>query len=614
MKDLFRDVARYLWDPPEDFPRELKLEWRLVAIRWASFIFIALGLPLANLNADRQYAIYVLLAVAAVYNGALQRLMPRKPDIFAKGYLTTLGDSLLTISMVFFGGGFESSFYYLLYSVTIAGAMRYGYGPAGAMVVLYVFFDVLEHVVVGVPFSLAFVFRSGFLFFSGILASYLREQAQRAESALQDRLRQASLLNEATAMLGASLEFEKVVAAAAAAASYLFGGACAVLTPPLRRSAGDPLLSPVVHCADPNGVIDHDQLIAACHESLAGEHSTPQTPGEALRLNLPSGATALVFPLALRDREVALPVLGVVAPSGRHVPEINQDIVESFVERVTLSIENAALYRTLASRSTDLQRAYADLAIAHQDLLSVDEMKTNFLANVSHELRTPLTSIRSFSEMLLTYDDQDVQREFLEVINSESERLTRLVNDVLDIAKIESGQMQWNLERFETGNLLEECARAYRPLLEQRELGFEVQRTGDLPELYGDRDRIQQVISNLLNNAMKFTREGTITLGAERTGDEVLISVTDTGIGVAEEDQERIFEKFQQVGAMLTDKPDGTGLGLAICRDFVAHHGGRLWIESELGRGSTFLFTLPISEVAEQIFDQGEPLPLEQAA
>jgi signal transduction histidine kinase len=264
-------------------------------------------------------------------------------------------------------------------------------------------------------------------------------------------------------------------------------------------------------------------------------------------------------------------------------------ILASYLRRLTVSAEMA-----LQERLVELQRLYADLAVAHQELLSLDEAKTNFLANVSHELRTPLTSIRAFSEMLLEYDDdEEVKREFLGIISSESDRLTRLVNDVLDVTKIEAGQMDWRDETIDLGVLLDECARGFAPLVEQAGLVFQQELARELPPISGDRDRLQQVIHNLLNNALKFTSEGTITLRAAATADEVCIAVSDTGVGIASADHERVFEKFQQVGDTLTGKPKGTGLGLTICRDIVAHHGGTLTLASVPSQGSTFTITLP---------------------
>jgi signal transduction histidine kinase len=146
------------------------------------------------------------------------------------------------------------------------------------------------------------------------------------------------------------------------------------------------------------------------------------------------------------------------------------------------------------------------------------------------------------------------------------------------------------------------------PLIEQQNLAFREQIAADLPPIYADKDRLQQVIANLLNNALKFTPRGSIELSARHVVDEVHVVVADTGIGVAAEDQERIFDKFQQVGAMLTDKPRGTGLGLSICREIVEHHEGRIWIESEAGRGSAFTVALPVARAESRAAtDHGRP-------
>jgi signal transduction histidine kinase len=270
-------------------------------------------------------------------------------------------------------------------------------------------------------------------------------------------------------------------------------------------------------------------------------------------------------------------------------------LLASYLRSVTVKAEVA-----LHERLVELQRLYSDLAVAHQELLSLDEAKTNFLANVSHELRTPLTSIRAFSEILQSYpDDDETQQEFLHIISSESERLTRLVNDVLDVTKIESGQMEWRDESVDASALLEQCTRTFAPLLEQSTLEFRQDLAPDLPLIRGDHDRLQQVIHNLLNNAMKFTSDGYIGLRARVDGAELHISVSDSGVGIASQDQERVFEKFQQVGDTLTGKPKGTGLGLTICREIVEHHGGQLTLESQPGKGSTFTIVLPVASADE---------------
>jgi signal transduction histidine kinase len=242
-----------------------------------------------------------------------------------------------------------------------------------------------------------------------------------------------------------------------------------------------------------------------------------------------------------------------------------------------------------------LSEAYANLAAAHEELVQIDELKSNFIANVSHELRTPLTSVLAYSELLLTYEEQSSpeQKEFLEIIHTESARLTRLLNDVLDLAKIESGDMRLSVEPVDIEDLVNAATRAHRGVVEQQGLRLEIDVEPDLPFVRGDHDRLRQVLANLLSNATKFTKKGTIRVGATRVGAEVHIWVADTGVGIPADHVGRVFDKFHQVGDLMTDKPTGTGLGLAICRELVESHGGRIWAESELGTGSTFTVALP---------------------
>jgi signal transduction histidine kinase len=238
-------------------------------------------------------------------------------------------------------------------------------------------------------------------------------------------------------------------------------------------------------------------------------------------------------------------------------------------------------------------------------------MKTSFLANVSHDFRTPLTSIRSFSEMLLSYEEEpEVQQEFLQIINSESERLTRMVNDVLDITKIESGHMDWRMGIVDLTALLEDSSRTYTTIVERDGLAFVLDIEHNLPVIHGDRDRLQQVIGNLVDNALKFTRKGEIRLGAHQVGGEIEVCLADTGVGIPAEYQEIVFGKFQQIGQAtpVLDKPRGAGLGLSICREIVEYHHGRLWLDSQPGRGSKFTFTLPIPVETTERVELPEPV------
>jgi len=273
-------------------------------------------------------------------------------------------------------------------------------------------------------------------------------------------------------------------------------------------------------------------------------------------------------------------------------------LLESFIN-IT---ERKRVEQQLAEYTHSLESAY-------RELQELDQMKDSFLSTVSHELRTPLTSIKGFAEILLNYEEEDkeTQREFLTIINDESDRLTRLINDFLDLARIESGRQQWETTKLAIPEVIETATNATNALSTQKNLSVDVDLESDLPPIWGDGDKLVQVVTNLLSNAIKFTPEGgEIRVGAqvlkgeaEDVSDMIRVSVSDTGIGIASEDYEKVFEKFRQVGDTLTDKPKGTGLGLPICKEIVEHYGGRIWVESELGKGSTFYFTLPVMEKIE---------------
>jgi PAS domain S-box-containing protein len=256
-----------------------------------------------------------------------------------------------------------------------------------------------------------------------------------------------------------------------------------------------------------------------------------------------------------------------------------------------------------------LKRQMEELRVAYEKLKELDQLKDNFLSTVSHELRTPLTSIKSFSEILLSYDeDKETQKEFLTIINQESNRLTRLINDFLDLSKIEAGRMQWETIELSLDEVIQTALNATQALTIETNLKVGADIEPHLPTVWCDKDRLVQVVTNLLSNAIKFTPEGgTIKVKAQlqnghkpkQDADAVMVSVSDSGIGIAQKDQQSVFEKFKQVGDTLSNKPKGTGLGLPICKEIIEHYGGRIWLESELGKGSTFFFTLPITRKKE---------------
>jgi signal transduction histidine kinase len=254
----------------------------------------------------------------------------------------------------------------------------------------------------------------------------------------------------------------------------------------------------------------------------------------------------------------------------------------------------------LEEQSRALQATTQELRRANESLQELDHLKDEFVATVSHELRTPLTSIRSFAEIL--HDNLDLEpaqrSEFLGIIIAESERLTRLINDVLDLAKIGSGTMVWHMQEVDLAALVRNAAAATRGLFDDRGIALRLDLAADLPAAFGDRDRLAQIVINLLSNAAKFAPADTGIVRVRLAGQAASqrISVSDNGPGIAAADQEAIFDRFRQVGDTLTRKPGGTGLGLAICRMIADHHGGTIAVASAPDKGATFTLTLPVAQ------------------
>ncbi|HOU12663.1 MAG TPA: response regulator [Anaerolineae bacterium] len=305
------------------------------------------------------------------------------------------------------------------------------------------------------------------------------------------------------------------------------------------------------------------------------------------------------------------------------------------------ALSSALLERESAAETPDdPPEVLGAVTILHDITLEVevDKMKTDFISTVSHELRTPLTSVVGFAKLIQKAFERDIaplvpvedkragraaQRisDNLDIIVLESERLTRLINDVLDIAKIEAGKVEWHIDNIQIAQGVQSAVAAVSALAQDKGLRVEVDIEPELPLVSADPDRIVQVITNLLSNAIKFTDKGGIGVQVRRydlsaegvllppadfadkmrdlpAGPWLMVSVKDSGIGIAPENFQKVFEKFQQVGDIMTGRPKGTGLGLTISKEIVEYHGGRIWVESELGQGSTFRFVLPVHVTA----------------
>jgi len=252
--------------------------------------------------------------------------------------------------------------------------------------------------------------------------------------------------------------------------------------------------------------------------------------------------------------------------------------------------------RLLSEKNRTLEHLYEALEAASRH-------KSEFLANMSHELRTPLNAIIGFSEVLLERMFGEVnakQVEYLEDILSSGRHLLSLINEILDLSKVEAGRMELEIAVFDLPQALESALTLVRERATRRGLTLDLSLDERLGTFVGDERKIRQVVLNLLSNAVKFTPEGgRVGVAATLADGAVQIAVTDTGIGIAPEDQEAIFEEFRQVGGDYSQKREGTGLGLTLAKKFVELHGGTIWVKSEVGRGSTFTFTLPVRPWAE---------------
>jgi two-component system, OmpR family, phosphate regulon sensor histidine kinase PhoR len=230
------------------------------------------------------------------------------------------------------------------------------------------------------------------------------------------------------------------------------------------------------------------------------------------------------------------------------------------------------------------------------ELRRLERVRRDFVANVSHEFKTPLTAIQGFAETLLggALDDKANRKRFVEIIREHARRLARLTDDMLKLSRIEAGRLELELRPIRVETLVNGCLETTRPRAESKGLQLHIQLPSGLPPIHGDVAQLGEVLQNLLDNAVQYTPSGGgITVEARQNGHEIIFTVADTGIGVPESDLERIFERFYRVDAARSREAGGTGLGLAIARHIVEAHGGRIWVESAVGQGSRFHFSVP---------------------
>ena len=289
----------------------------------------------------------------------------------------------------------------------------------------------------------------------------------------------------------------------------------------------------------------------------------------------------LAVPLLRKDRHI-----GGLVVRRKEAGEFTDSVVnllQTFAAQSVIAIHNARLFHEIEDKGREIEIA--------------NKHKSEFLANMSHELRTPLNAILGYTELIIDNIYGDVPekiREVLERVEKNGRHLLNLINDVLDLSKIEAGRLTLSLNEYSMQDIIQTVLTSVEALAADKNLDLNVKIRGALNTGQGDEQRIAQVILNLLGNAIKFTEHGKVEVEASISNESFLVSITDTGPGLSERDQKKIFEEFRQADASSTRVKGGTGLGLSISKKIVELHGGRIWVDSSLGKGSTFSFTLPI--------------------
>jgi signal transduction histidine kinase len=309
----------------------------------------------------------------------------------------------------------------------------------------------------------------------------------------------------------------------------------------------------------------------------------PEYSGRLRRVMDQAGFGSLLAVPLLREGRV----LGSLAVFRKQPGEFASEVIEllqTFAAQSTLAIQNARLFREIAQKS-------AELEIASQH-------KSQFLANMSHELRTPLNAILGYTELIndgIYGEVPEKISEVMERVQASGRHLLGLINDVLDLSKIEAGQLKLSVNEYSFNDIVQSVISGVESLAAEKKLKLTTDLAPDLPTGRGDERRVAQVLMNLVGNAIKFTDKGEVAVSVTAPESIFLASVRDTGPGISAEQQQMIFEEFQQVDSSSTRKKGGTGLGLAIAKRIVELHGGRIWVESVPGKGATFSFSLPVT-------------------
>lgn len=308
----------------------------------------------------------------------------------------------------------------------------------------------------------------------------------------------------------------------------------------------------------------------------------------------------IMVPLVIRNKAIGLMTLGNTTPY--HKPEETDiEILSVLANQLAQSIENARLYEELWIAYQDLEKRVKqrtlELERANQALTKMNQMKSEFVSAVAHELRTPLTSIKGYATILTSGrlgELKPEQKERLERINKHSNDLAQLINNLLDISRIESGRVTMEIRETPLDEIIKDVSEIIFPQVEEKSIKFEIERDPVINKIWVDRQQIERVLINILGNAVKFTPEnGSITMRIKDKDDYIQIDIIDSGTGIASQDLDRIFDEFYRGDNPINREKKGTGLGLSLAKKIVEAHGGKIWVESKIGKGSKFSFTIP---------------------
>ncbi|HEY7246856.1 MAG TPA: ATP-binding protein [Xanthobacteraceae bacterium] len=312
-------------------------------------------------------------------------------------------------------------------------------------------------------------------------------------------------------------------------------------------------------------------------------HDIHQDPEYAVTDVLKLGRIRTMLGVPLLREGAPIGVMALIRSTVQPFSDKQIELVSTFADQAVIAIENVRLFEEIQDKSRQLAEA--------------SQHKSQFLANMSHELRTPLNAILGYTELVLDRvygETPERMRGVLERIERNGKHLLGLINDVLDLSKIEAGQLVLSLSEYSMKNVVQGAFAAVEPLASEKHIGFTMDVAPSLPRGYGDERRLTQVLLNLVGNAIKFTDKGEVAVTASATEGMFHVAVRDTGPGISAADQAKLFQEFAQADTTMTKEKGGTGLGLAISKRIIEMHGGKIWVDSTLGQGSTFSFTVPL--------------------